>query len=184
MDVTIKCVCPGSPHETDRITLRDKLDFHTATTIRKALAMVDNDDPRSRTAEVLAVLSEFYLLMGVQFWTLVDEGGKNLDVSQSAIRAYLLESPDVDVLIEAADELYNEAILLPLLSRASMSSPPTPTPSQGDDSLTSATTDSPATPPKPSKRSSTTTSRTVGTETTSLSLVGVSNSSQNSRSAA
>jgi hypothetical protein len=179
MDVQIKCVCPGSPHEQDRVTLRDKLDFHTATTIRKALAMVDNDDPRTRTAEVLATLSEFYVLMGVQSWTLVDDKGRPLTVSQSAIRASLLESTDIDLVIEAADELYNEAILLPLLARASTSSPPTPT-----DESTSAPTDSEPKLPKPSKRSSTSTTQTVGTETTSLSLVGVSNSSQSSKSAA
>jgi hypothetical protein len=179
MDVQIKCVCPGSPHETDRITLRDKLDSHASITVRKALGMVENDDPRSRTAEVLAVLSEFYVLMGVQSWSLVDEGGKPLDISQSAIRARLLESPDIDLVIEAADGLYNEAILLPLLTRASMSSPPTPT-----DESTSAPMDSTPKSPKPSRRSSTSTTQTVGTETTSLSLVGVSNTSQSSRSAA
>jgi hypothetical protein len=179
MDVQIGCVCPGSPHEADRITLRDKLDFHTATTIRKALAMVENDDPRSRTAEVLAVLSEFYVLMGIRSWTLVDDKGKPLEVSQSAIRAHVLESPDVDVVIEAADDLYNEAILLPLLARVAKSSPPTPT-----DESTSPPMDSPPKLPKPSRRSSTSTTQTVGTETTSLSLVGVSNISQSSQSAA
>jgi hypothetical protein len=179
MDVQIRCVCPGSPHKEDRVTLRDTLDFHTATTIRKATAMVDNDDPRSRTAEVLAVLSEFYVLMGVRSWTLVDDKGRPLEVNQSAIRAHLLESPDVDRIIEAADDLYNEAILLPLLVRAGMYSPPTST-----DGSTSAPTDSPPKPPKPSKRSSTSTTRTVGTDATSLSLVGVSNTSQSSKSAA
>jgi hypothetical protein len=189
MDVTIKCICPERGGELrhpdgDTVTLRDKLDFHSATTIRKALTLVENDDPRTRPAEILAVLSEFYVLYGVTSWTLVDDKGKPLPVSHAAIRELLFESPDIDTIIDAADDLYNAAILLPLLVRASTSSPPKPTPKPDEASSTSAPKDSTPKRPKPSKLSSTSTTQTVVTEATSLSLVGVSNGSLSSESAA
>lgn len=200
MDVRITCACPlkgGAVRhpDGDTVVLRDKLSFHEALTIRKAVALArdgaDETHERGLAAEVLATLSEFYVLMGVESWTITTEGEKGkvvpLPVTKASIRAVLLESPDVDLVIDAADALYNQAILLPLLNRASQSSPSTPTPSEDDDSSTSqtpSTTDLPKTPPKPSRPSSTSTTRTVGTETTSLSLVGVSNSSQSSQSAA
>jgi hypothetical protein len=184
VDVTIKCICPergGEPRHPngDTVTLRDKLDFRSVTTIRKALTLVENDDPRTRPAEILAVLCEFYMLYGIESWTLVDDKAKHIEVSHAAIRGRLFESPSVDEVSEAAEELYNPVVLLPLLVRASTSSPPTPT-----DESTSAPTASTPKHPKPSKPSSTTTTQTVGIETTSLSLVGVSNSSQSSESAA
>jgi hypothetical protein len=189
MDVTIKCPCPpkadGAPrHETDTVTLRDRLPFRERTTIRKAISLVDNDDERGRAAEILAVLSEFYLLMGVQSWTLVDAKGKPIEVSQRAIRDVLLEAPDVDLVVEAADELYNEAILLPLLLRASTSSQPTPTPSPDGGSSTSAPMTSPQKQTRQSKQSSTTTSPTADIVRITTSLDGGSSSSENSQSAA
>ena len=80
-------------------------------------------------------------------------------VSEEAIRTRLLTRPaEADAIAEAADGLYQEAVMLPLLRRAQNSSPPTPT----DDS-TSAPKDSAPTPLKRSKRSSTTTSPMDGT---------------------
>jgi hypothetical protein len=193
MEVPITCPCPpkgGAVRHPkgDRVVLRDKLGSHESLTIRKAIALAreeaDGSGERGLAAEILATLSEFYILMGVESWTFEDAEGKPLSVSKANIRSVLLESPDIDLAIEAADTLYNEAILLPLLNRASPSSPPTPTPSQEPESSTSARTESPTKPQKQSRPSSTTTSPTDGTETTTLSLVGGSSSSQNSQSAA
>ena len=185
MDVTIPCPCPekdGAPrHESDTVTLRDTLDFHRSTSIIKATAFIESDDPDSRAAEVLAVLSEGYVLHGVERWTLRDAQNKPLEVSKANIRKVLLNRPDIypDV-VEAADNLYSEAILLPLASRASSSSPP-------------SQTDTPTSPtrgggqpkrPRQSKRSLTSITQTDGIETTSSSLVIASNSSQSSESAA
>ena len=186
MDVHIACICEptddGPRHpDGDTVTLRDKLDFFRATAIRKGLSFVESDDDEGgRAAEVLARLTEGYLLFGIERWTVVDGKGKTLPVGHSAIRARLLENPTAaGIVADAADELYQEAILLPLVARASTSSPPSPT-----NGSTSPPTVLSRKRPKPSKRSSTSTSPTAATEATSSSLVGVSNSSLNSESAA
>ena len=185
MEVTIPCPCPqkdGEPrHESDTVTLFDKLDFHRATTITKAIQFIESDDERTRSAEILATLSEFYVLMGVERWTLRDASNKPVEVTQTAIRANVLERGDIAALVvEAADGLYNEAVLLPLVARASNSSPPSPT-----ESPTSARrAGSPPKNPRPSKPSSISTIPTDGTETTSGPLAGDSSFSQNSETAA
>lgn len=180
MDAPLRCPCPGTPHESDTVTLRDRLDFRSITTIRKAMGLVDTDDEEVRNAQLLATCTEFYMLLGITAWTFVDAKGKPLPVSHAAIREVLFTAEDVEAVSGVAETLYNPVVLLPLLNRASASSPPMPT-----NGSTSATlTDIRPRRPKPSKRSSTTTTRTVATETTSLSLVGGSSSSPNSVSAA
>jgi hypothetical protein len=178
MDVSISCQCPGE-HVTDTVTFYDRLDFRRATTITKALSFIENTDPVTRPAEVLAVLSEYYLLYGIESWTLVGPDRKKLEVNPAAIRSQLLEHPDVSVLVEAADEQYQEQVLLPLVRRAASSSRPSQT-----DEPTSPTPLSNRQSRRRSRPSSTSTIPTAGTETTSSSLDGVSNSSQSSESAA
>jgi len=186
MDVHIACVCPPKGDDLrhpdgDTVTLRDVLDFHRATTITKAISLVDNDDESSRAAEILATLSEFYVLMGVERWTLRDVSNKPIPVGNSEVRTYLLNRPEVAaIVVEAADDLYNKAILLPLLARASTSSPP----SQTTEPTSAKPDGEPPKRPRPSKRSSISTIPTVATATTSSSLDGVSSSSLNSESAA
>lgn len=183
MDVRITCLCPLKDEavrhpDGDTVTLRDKLDFHTVMTIRKSRNTIVTEDDEIRLAQRLARFTEFYMLLGIVSWTLVDGKGKPIDVSHQAIRDYLFTSDQVEVVSEAAEELYNPVVLLPLMDRASTSSPGTPTP----DSISPTST--PPSPLKPSRRSSTITTPTGGTETTSSSLDGVSNISPRSESAA
>lgn len=190
MEVQIPCPCPekdGVPrHESDTVWLFDKLDFHRATTITKAVAFIDNDDPGSRPAEVLATLSEHYVLQGVERWTLRDAANKPVEVTKGAIRRNILDRPDIAALVvEAADGLYSEAVLLPLVDRASRSSPPSPTDgSTSHDRPTPRPAGSSPRRPRPSKRSSISTIPTDDTETTSSQLDGVSSFSPSSESAA
>jgi len=186
MDVQITCLCPPKDEavrhpDGDTITLRDKLDFFRATAIRKGLSFIESDDDEGgRAYEVLARLTEGYLLFGIERWSLVDEKGKAVPLSHSNIRSRLLENFEAaGKVADAADELYAKAILLPLMAGASTSSPPTPT-----NGSTSPLTVLPKKSPKPSKRSSTSTTQTGGTEATSSSLAGVSSTSQSSESAA
>jgi hypothetical protein len=184
MDVTIPCPCPpnadGTPrHASDTVSLKDRLTFREAMTITKAVALIDEDDEPSRAATILATLSEFYILIGIASWTV--RGTKPIELTKSAIRQYVLERPDIAAVVsEAADELYSEAILLPLLARASNSLRPSPT----NEPTSAKQAGEQQRRPRPSKRSSTSTTPTGATETTSLSLVGVSSSSQSSESAA
>ena len=181
MDVTIACPCSpradgGSRHpDGDTVTLRDRLDFRSATTIRKAIGLASEDGPAD-AAEILATMTEWYCLLGIEAWTLTDERGKAVPVSRATIRGSLLESEtaqeQASVIADAADGLYMAAVLLPLLARASNSSPPTPT-----EPLTSAPKDSPAKPRKPSKPSSITSIPTVAIAPTTSSRAGASSTS-------
>lgn len=182
MDVPIPCPCGGRHPGGDTVVLRDRLDFRSATTIRKAIALA-HENGITDPAEILALMTEWYCLLGIEAWTVTDSRGKPLPVTRDTIRSVLLENPAAadatDILVDAADGLYMEQVLLPLLARASKSSPPMP---MGPS--TSAPTAFPVKRPRPSKRSSTTSTRTDGTETTSSLPGGASSTSPRSESAA
>lgn len=161
MKVSIPCPCPhkadgGTRHESDTVVLRDRLDFHAATTIRKNIGLLYLDDPEASVGEVLAVLTEGYMLFGPESWSLVDEKGKAVPVTKPGIRSMLLDNPSTE-LTDAADNLYGPQVMLPLLTAAQASSPPTPTgaPTSPKDHL-------PPKRPRPSKPSSTSTTRMDG----------------------
>src|SRR5688572_6057575 len=183
MDVTIPCLCPpdGVRHPSgDTVQLREKLDFTAALAARNTIIHAKTNDPGMSIAEVQALLTELYLLSGIESWSVKDEKGKALEPNRTAIREHLLTNIGAAVLVaDAADELYAEAVMLPLLEKASTSSPPTP-----EAPSTSPTTGSSPEPRKPSKRSSTSTTPTDVIEVTSPSLVGGSRSSPSSATAA
>ena len=170
----IPCICPplrgAVQHpDGDTVTLLERLPFRSAIAIRNDFIILKSASYVS-PGEALAALSEGYLYHGIVSWTLCDEKGKALPVSREAIHDALLPHTEEALAVsDAADTLYGETVVLPLLVRVSKLLPPTPT----DDS-TSATTDSPAAPPTQSSPSSTTTSPTDGTETILAPLVGVS----------
>lgn len=184
MDVRIPCICPPKGDDVrhpdgDIVTLRQTLGFQGVVTLRYAVQVVKENDPNASVAQILGVLSEHYILAGVESWTVVDEKGKPLPVTPTELRERLLTNLDAAMTVaDVADDLYL-AVMLPLLSRASTPSPPSPT-----NESTSPTSGSSDTPRKPSKRSSISTIPTAATETTSSSLDGVSSSSQSSESAA
>ena len=176
MNVTVQCLCPpnaaGEARHPggDTITLRDRLDFRAAATARNAIVLAKTDDPEVSSAEILAILTETYLLAGVEAWTLVDEKGKPIEVTKAAIRERLLPATDQAMEVgNAADGLYAAAVMLPLLRMAANSSQPMPTIAS-----TSPTKPSSQDRPKPSRRSSTTTTPTAATATISPLRAGVS----------
>lgn len=169
MDVTVACVCPSTAKgdvrhpNGDRVTLRESLDFRAGITVQKAIVLLKADDPDVSVAEILATLTETYVLLGIESWTLVDAKNVPVQVSKPAIRERILPRMDVAMAIaNAADELYLAATILPLVSPASTSSPPSST-----NGSTSAPTVSPKRRPKPSRPSSTSTIQTAATVTTS-----------------
>jgi hypothetical protein len=180
--VTIECICPpradGSPRHPagDTVTLRERLDFRAALTARNTMVLLKTEDPDASTAEILAALTETYLLVGIEAWSVTDAKGKPVEPTKAAIREMLLSRPDTAMTVgNAADELYSAAVILPLVALAQNSSPPTPT-----NGSTSAPKPSSAKRPRPSKQSSITPFPTAATATTSASPDGDSNSSQNS----
>jgi hypothetical protein len=153
MDVTIPCICPpkadGEPrHDQDTVTLRDALPPLARRALIYDLSLLGDE---GTMGDKLATLNEGYILRGVESWTIVDAKGKPVPVTPSAIRERLVDN---DIVAKAADDLYTEVVLLPLLLGASSFSPPTPTAAQ-----TSAVTNGQTPQRKPSKRSSTSTTR-------------------------
>jgi hypothetical protein len=173
MEVKIPCVCGN--HDEDTITLREKLGFVEASAIRNGIAIrraESGDD--LETGEILAILTEGYILYGVESWSIKEP------VTRANIRRLILANWEAaSVLADAADEAYSSAVMLPLLARASTSSRPTPT-----NGSTSPSPSSPTPPPKPSKRSSISTIPTDDTATITSRPGGDSRSSQSSTSAA
>jgi hypothetical protein len=175
--VTVNCLCPRNGAEVrhpagDTIELKDKLDFHTALTMRKSIVMLRAANDEVTNEEILATLDESYLRYGIASWTLQDAKGKAIPVKGSTVEEYLLTDIDAAMTVaEEANERYSAVVLLPLLKGASSSSRPTPTVDS-----TSVTNGSSPEPPKPSKRSSTSTSRMGSTARTSSALAGVSSS--------
>ena len=181
----IDCICPrkadGEPRhpDGDDVELRERLDFRGLLTARNAFAYVKQEDPNADWPEVLAVLSEQYLLLGIRDWTVVDARGKRIEPSKAAIREHLLSNPDEAIKVaDEADDLYTEAVLAPLVARALNSSAPTPI-----SASTSATNGSAKTPRTRSRPSSTSTTQTAGIVTSASSHAGGSTSSPKSASA-
>jgi hypothetical protein len=189
VNVTTPCPCPPKAdgtarHESDTVTLRDKLDFRQATAIRNAIAYAKLDDPDIDGTEILAILTEGYILQGVEAWSFVEIGEKGKvqprPVTKPAIRdALLSDAVFAQPIGEAADALYGPMILLPLVQRALASSQP----SQTDESTSQKTT-SPPKRPKRLKPSSISTTATDGTATITSLPGGVSSSSPSSATAA
>lgn len=172
MDVRIACPCPGTPHDGDTVTLRDKMDLRTGTALQSLIIeSIRSAENRLDQADIVGILNEGYLLYGISAWTLTDARGRALEPSKENIRTHLLSDFAISAPIaEAADDLYPAAAIDPLVRRASMSSPATPT--------NDSTSPPPTTlPQKPSRRSSTTTSPTGATEAIGSSPDGGSSSS-------
>jgi hypothetical protein len=156
------------------------LDFRSASTMQKAVTILYSDEPSATPERVLAVLAEAYVLYGVESWTLTDAKGKPVPVNPATVRDHLMSDLEAAMTVaDEADGLYAKVVLVPLLRKASTSSPPTPT-----TGTTSPSNGSQAEPRKLSRRSSTSTTQTGATATTSRSRAGGSNSSQNSATAA
>ena len=174
IDVTIGCLCPGHPHDSDTVQMREQLDFRRAAAIKYAVLLFKTDQPSADAAEVLALLSEQYLVQGIEAWSLRDDKDQPIPVSREAIVIFLLTNLEAaGVVAERADELYSEAVMLPLLQMGSTSSRPGPT-----NGSTSATNGSSHKPRKRSKPSSTSTTPMADTVTITSPPAGGSSTSQ------
>lgn len=152
---TIECVCPPKPDGSvrhpngDTVNLRETLDFRSALTARNTVILIKQEDPDASAAEILASLTEVYLLVGVKSWTLTDARGKAIEPNRTTIREFIAEHPQEAMEVgDAADMLYSEAVITPLVARASSSSPPTPI--AASTSVTNGRSPGPRKRPKPS----------------------------------
>jgi hypothetical protein len=180
MDVKISCACPSDGQarhpDGDTVTLAAKLDWSTAVLLQKSIQV--NALGGTTTADVMAMITQFYVRHCIEAWTLVDAKGKELPVTPDAIAGQIEANLEAAFIIgDAADDLYRDTAL-PLVTRAFASLRPTPTTGP-----TSPKTSGSPKPRKRSKRSSTSTTPTVVTATTSGWRDGASTSSPSSASA-
>lgn len=170
----IECVCPktttgNARHPNgDTINLRERLDFRAALTARNTVILIKQEDPEATAADILAALTEVYLLVGIKSWSLVDARGKPIEPNRATIREFIAEHPEEAMAIgDEADMLYSEAVISPLVARASTYSPPTPI-----DGSTSATNGSLPVRRKRSRQSLTSITQTEDTAKMSASPGG------------
>lgn len=129
----VKCVCPpkadgSARHDHDTIELRERMDFRSSIAIRNALALESGDDGAIDMADILAILTERFIVYGIQSWTVVDAKNQPVPVSRQAITDLILSDIELATDIgDAADARYRDAVMLPLLQRGQTSSPSTPT---------------------------------------------------------
>jgi len=192
MDVQTRCICPPKDEQIrhpdgDTFSLRETLDFRGVATLRWAIAVEKDSNPGMSIAQALAAITEHYLLVGLERWTLQEEARNDkgrfetrpIPINANTIREHLLSRTDEAIVVaDAADDLYG-AVVLPLLTGSSTSSPPLPTTES-----TSPRTGSSEKRPKRSRPSSISTTPTGDTVTISSSLELDSSSSPSSESAA
>jgi hypothetical protein len=144
-----------------------RLPFRAVATIRYNVGTARQEAGEDLSpGEVMAVLSEGYLLFGLAKWSL------KTPINRPAIREQVLDNPERGpVLSDRADAIYSEQVLLPLVKLAGRLSPSTQT-----NGSISPTMDSLPSPRKRSKRSLTSTSLTDSTEAITAAPVGGSSS--------
>jgi hypothetical protein len=180
-----ECLCPDQGHaDGDTIRLRSTLDFQSVRAVRYASVIAQQDDPEASVASLMAVISEGYIMHGVESWTLEDHG-KPIEPTKANVRQYLLTNiVAAQWVSDFADALYQPQVMLPLARLAErslrLSQTNGSTSAQNGSSLTSMESDESSSPsPKPrkrSKRSSTTSTPTVSIVTSSTGSAGDSES--------
>ncbi len=125
--VAVACRCPGTPHDGDTVYLRPTLDLRGGIVAqRKIVALIQAaGDKEADTDDILAGLAETYCLNGVVDWTFTNGNTEKVDVSEQSIRDLILDDFTYGIAVaEAASNLYNAAVLDPLVEQASKSLPP------------------------------------------------------------
>jgi hypothetical protein len=184
VEVQIKCICPGSPHEQDTIYLRPKLGLSGGVALQGLLLRTIKESPQlGFDADLLGgIMSEGYLVNGIVGWTLVDEDGQPVPVTPQTIgNKLLLDFEVAEPIASMADDLYYEPVLAPLLKKLSISLQTSPTSASisatkksraKTASRPSRSTRRSSKRPTPLKPSSTSTTQTGSTGKTLVALAG------------
>lgn len=156
------CRCPQTPHaDGDMVTLRPMLGLAAGIEVQRL--MVESNQAREDAAVITGRLAEAYLLHGVESWNLVGDNGQPIPVNADSIRLYLLNDfSRAAPVADAADDLYMDTVLGPLVDRVNRSLPTTLT-----NGSTSANRAGKSKRPTRSKPSLTSTSQTEDIVTTS-----------------
>lgn len=117
------CRCPGSPHPVDWVDLVPQPSVPLGAAVMSILANAGIDE-----AILQGRLATVYLAFGIRAWSFVDERGSPVPIrpteegwSETVDRLLPWHQGGGEV-ANAADELYSDKILRPLMSRSSMRS--------------------------------------------------------------
>lgn len=142
--VAVPCSCPGTPHETDSVSLLDKI------SVPMAVAALEAVPAGTRLVDVSAFVTPVYMRFGIVDWTFTDENGEALPVTPENIEARLTWANGAFEVADAAAELYTAELLAPLARRLRGLSPTTSTddstsvtPQSGAPTATSSASSSP-----------------------------------------
>lgn len=115
------CRCPGTPHPSDWVELAP------APSVALGIAALYVIRASENEADLRGALAGVYLRNGIVAWSFVDEDRRPVKVAPDAIER-LLPFADGGLLVaDAADALYSNEVLRPLVARSSISSPDGPT---------------------------------------------------------
>ena len=123
-EVRIPCICPDKSHaDGDSIGFLWPLDFSRMALINRTIRYEKTARAGLSMPAALAMLAELYLRNCITSWTL-QEDGKPIPATEENVERYLMNgAPDVALdVADAADDLYSEAVLSPLVQKASTSS--------------------------------------------------------------
>lgn len=110
------CQCPGAPHERDEVYLLPRLTFDGGAAAEAVISTAIG----TGDADAVAVpLVRAYLAHQVAGWNLVDADGQPVPYSMELL---LSDWETARVVGDAADELYSEGLLAPLVAAVSTSS--------------------------------------------------------------
>lgn len=113
------CRCPGSPHAFDTVTLAAEPSLTMGLRANGAIAKA-NDDP----ALLELYLGRVFIEEGIISWTFVDEEGDAYGITPDNIERLLPWSKGGQLVAEKANDLYGEAILVPLVRQSMTTSKP------------------------------------------------------------
>jgi hypothetical protein len=155
----LPCPCPNTPHpDGDTVELRDKLGLAAGVELQRDV----REALGTSEGHIVGLLVEGYVRHGVCAWTFTDELGKPVEVTPENIQKWVLDDFTLATPIaEKADELYENAVLGPLVREAASLLPTTPT--ESSTSPTDSGSDESQTPSQPSLTSTTPMDGTVVT---------------------
>lgn len=136
------CPCPGRPHLEEKITLDPELTLPVASA---ALVAIGNAEA-TVSAQQAAIMAA-YLPASIREWTFTDENQKPVPITRENLERFVPWDAGGLELSEAADALYSERLMRPLVARMLKASQSSPTPPETPPSLLSGFT--PPEPPAP-----------------------------------
>ena len=115
------CACPGTPHAGgDEASLLPRLSYEGGAAAERTVNRVIGTDPEA----VATALCRVYIEHQVSGWNLTDADGAPVPFTAALL---LSDWTTSRLVAEAADGLYSEGLLAPLVAAVSTSSPPSQT---------------------------------------------------------